>query len=167
MRVPHPRRGEGLELNMTPLIDVVFLLIVFFVVSSHLAKQETQFELQLPSATSSREPELDDARRIIINVLPDGSLLLGSQPIEREQLQGLLEDARQREQRGMEVRIRSDREVPYGEIEPILIACARAGIWKVTFAVLRKDETVGFDKSTRAGELATTLPRPITARAGS
>ena len=38
-----------------------------------------------------------------------------------------------------EVRIRSDRSVPYRFVEPVMIACARAGAWNVTFAVIRKE----------------------------
>jgi hypothetical protein len=41
----------------------------------------------------------------------------------------------------LEVRIRSDRSVEYSRIEPILLACVRAGIWNVSFAVLRREES--------------------------
>ena len=47
-----PRVKQDPEINLTSLIDVVFLLIIFFLVSSHLAKQESQLELPLPVADS-------------------------------------------------------------------------------------------------------------------
>ena len=47
MRVPSNLRSGSLGFNMTPMIDVVFLLIIFFLVSSHLAKQEVQMPLPL------------------------------------------------------------------------------------------------------------------------
>jgi biopolymer transport protein ExbD len=40
----------------------------------------------------------------------------------------------------LEVRIRSDRSVAYANVEPILLACARAGIWNVSFAVFRRED---------------------------
>ncbi len=57
MRLPtqqHTDRGR-LDVKMTPMIDIVFLLIIFFLVSSHLAKQEVQLDLDLPAAESGRE----------------------------------------------------------------------------------------------------------------
>ena len=55
MRVPLSNRRHRLEMNMTPMIDVVFLLIIFFLVSSHLQKQEAHAELDLPTAETGDE----------------------------------------------------------------------------------------------------------------
>lgn len=129
---------------MTPMIDVVFLLIIFFLVSSHLAKQETQLEMKLPGATSGVPPAESNDRRLVINVLPHektgavqvvvtGNVMGGSglrSLIDFEVQQAKLE------RRSLEVRIRCDRRVPYHNVEPIMVACAAAGVWKVTFAVL-------------------------------
>ena len=52
MRTPNHTQDGGVHFNMTPMIDVVFLLIIFFLVSSHLAKQEVHLELPLPAADS-------------------------------------------------------------------------------------------------------------------
>ena len=54
MRIPSPATTDGVGFNMTPMIDVVFQLIIFFLLSSHLAKQETQFALPLPAAESGQ-----------------------------------------------------------------------------------------------------------------
>jgi len=59
MRVVSNLSRGSLGFNMTPMIDVVFLLIIFFLVSSHLAQQETQLELDLPEATSGTRPTED------------------------------------------------------------------------------------------------------------
>ena len=63
---------HDVRFNMAPLIDVVFLLIIFFLVSSHLAQQEVQLELDLPTAASGQSPGEDQTRRVVVNVLPDG-----------------------------------------------------------------------------------------------
>ena len=140
MRVPSNLSRAGLGFNMTPMIDVVFLLIIFFLVSSHLARQETQLELDLPDATSGQPAQADDLRRVVVNVLgearPEGRIQVGGQVMDTDQLTRLIRYERQKTAGELELRIRSDRRVPYGVIEPILLASQRAGVWNVTFAVV-------------------------------
>ncbi|MHC4179577.1 MAG: ExbD/TolR family protein [Planctomycetota bacterium] len=142
MRVPTNLSRAGLGFNMTPMIDVVFQLIIFFLVSSHLVQQETQMEaeeLNLPKADSGQPTEEDQVRRVVVNVVPDpesgGHLMVGGQQKTREELHELIRYGTQAD-RQMEVRIRADRTVPYRVVEPVMVDCARAGVWKVTFAVV-------------------------------
>jgi biopolymer transport protein ExbD len=139
MRLPNLRQNASFEFNMTPMIDVVFLLIIFFLVSSHLAKQESQKDLPLPTADSGEKQETA-TRRLTLNVLRDGELTLAGRQVQRHDLQARLLDAREQEPGELEVRIRSDREVPYGQIAPILRSCVRAGIWDVKFGVFRPED---------------------------
>jgi biopolymer transport protein ExbD len=125
---------------MTPMIDVTFLLIIFFLLSSHLAQQETRTELDLPSAASGRLADDDERPRLSVNVTNDGSVMLGSTPTTPQEMGGRLRLEREKLGADMEVRIRADRSVPYKAVEPILLACADAGIWNVTFAVFKKVE---------------------------
>ncbi|NLX95467.1 MAG: biopolymer transporter ExbD [Rhodopirellula sp.] len=140
MRTPQTRSRASVGFNMTPMIDVVFLLIIFFLVSSHLAQQETQLELDLPDAASGERPIDDDIRRVVVNVLPDDGpaprIQVGSRLVPPEDLDRLIGFESQQTDGKIEVRIRADRHVPYRVVEPIMIACARAGVWKVTFAVV-------------------------------
>ena len=141
MKVPRGTTGP-LEFNMTPMIDVTFLLIIFFITSSHLQQQEAQVELDLPSADSGNEPIQSDAPRVTINVLTDGRVMLGSDTAAGEELTGRIRFERERQQRAgqaLEVHIRADRSVDYQIVEPVLLACAEAGVWRVTFAVVRKE----------------------------
>lgn len=139
MRAPTMRARGDLGFNMTPMIDVVFQLIIFFLVSSHLARQETQLELNLPDAASGERPGDEDIRRVIVNVLPNAGgqpqIQVGARLVPPDEIQRLVDFEARHAQGKLEVRIRSDRRVPYRTVEPILIACARAGVWKVTFAV--------------------------------
>ncbi len=139
MRLPTSIRRRAIGINMTPMIDVVFLLIIFFLVSSHLARQETQLELELPRAASGQEPAEVHRPRVTVNVTADGTLLLGSTPLEPDELQVRLQHERQRAGDELEVRIRGDRGVPYQFVEPVLLAAARAGVWNVSIAVIRND----------------------------
>ena len=139
MQVPSLLRSGEVGFNMTPMIDVVFLLIIFFLVSSHLAKQEAQMELPLPTADSGIEPD-DTARRLTLNVTSDGSMLLAGRNISRTELQQRLKQAHDDHGKDVEIRIRGDRNVPYSAVSPIMLSCARTGIWKVTFGVYRSED---------------------------
>lgn len=124
---------------MTPMIDVVFLLIIFFLVSSHLARQETTIELPLPVA-SSGDDDLDQTTpRVTINLKTDGTLLVAGQPIATADLASMLNEVRKREGEAVEVRIRGSRQAPYSNVEPIMLACTDAKIWNVTFAVYKEE----------------------------
>ena len=88
MRLPNHLSRGGLGFNMTPMIDVVFLLIIFFLVSSHLARQEVQLDLDLPRAASGLRTPQDEARRIVVNVLPkpqqERRIMVGGRLLEQE-----------------------------------------------------------------------------------
>jgi biopolymer transport protein ExbD len=140
MRIPSTLKRSDIGINLTPMIDVVFQLIIFFLVSSHLVKQEAQMELPLPIAASGEELDEESGKRLILNVLADGSLILAGRPIEQRELELRLSDAARRQQGLLEVRIRGDRTVPYRFIEPVLVACARSGLWDVKFSVHRAED---------------------------
>lgn len=131
MRLPTYRERGAVGFNMTPLIDVVFLLIIFFLVSTHLARQEVELGLTLPSATTGREN--DAVRRIVVNMLPTGEMRMAGQPLQLHQLEFLLAGE---PDKSTEVHIRSDATTHYQFVEPIMIACAKNGIWNITFGVI-------------------------------
>ena len=71
MRVPRSSRNSEIGINMTPMIDVVFQLLIFFLVSSHIAKHEAQMALPLPIADSGTDDQESTRPRVTINVLPN------------------------------------------------------------------------------------------------
>src|SRR4051812_10544165 len=138
MRIPSRSVSADVGFNMTPMIDVVFQLIIFFLLSSHLAKQETQLPLPLPAAASGSAPATDDRPRLTVNVLADGTLLVASRPVSTDDLATLLRERKSAHGEELEVRIRGDRSVLYSRVEPVLVACVQAGIWNVAYAVQAK-----------------------------
>jgi biopolymer transport protein ExbD len=140
MRIPSTIGRSDVGINLTPMIDVVFQLIIFFLVSSHLAKQEAQMNLPLPIADSGEKAGDRGTRRLTLNVLADGRLLLAGHPVDASELRRRLEDAIRSDGPLLEVRIRGDRSVRYGLVEPLLTACARAGVWDVKFGVYRSED---------------------------
>ena len=122
------------------MIDVVFLLIIFFIVSSQMIQQETFVELRLPTAkTGQFQEDAENAGRIeTIHVLAEGNMLLRNQPITMEQLKEYFETKRGQGVRNIQVIIRTNRDVPARAIKPIVVICAEADIWNVAFSTIRE-----------------------------
>ena len=130
----HSRGPGSFEANMTPLIDMAFLLIVFFVLVSQVASAEfVQLELPRPASDAAQRP--DDRQRIVVNVVParDGGAAgyrLGKREFAPDAA-GLRElvDALARAmkgQPGVDVNIRADRTTAYSWVRPAMDAVSDA-----------------------------------------
>lgn len=139
MRLLVDHHQPKVRLNLTPMIDVTFQLILFFLLAGHMAQQESQTDLALPQARTGEKMAETHTRRLVINVLADGRVFLAGESPSPERLTQLLAAERNTAER-VEVRIRTDRETPYKFLAPILLACARTGVWNVSFAVVSTNE---------------------------
>ena len=117
-------KAKPLKFNITPLIDVTFLLIVFFVMSNRLIQDEVAMEMTLPREAS--------------NVESADSVYFGARQVSYDELRERLRREKSRATRDVSVRIRANRDVPYSAIEPILVICAQTGFSDVSFAVVEK-----------------------------
>ncbi|MCU0717526.1 MAG: biopolymer transporter ExbD [Pirellula sp.] len=138
MRIPSYRGTSRVSINMTPMIDVTFLLIIFFLVSSHLAKQENFLKLSLPQASSGQS---DDAAKstFTIQVLGDGSYQVGNQPMALDPIRRMIAQRNQSENGLVRIRIRTDRSSRYESIAGLLRICALTGNSDIVFAVYDED----------------------------
>ncbi|QDT37174.1 ExbD/TolR family protein [Stratiformator vulcanicus] len=134
MRVAASNRRGGLRFNVTPLIDVIFILIIFFLVASHFVRTESREDVSLPLA-ASREHE-SPPRKLVITVTEDLRVLVGSRAEDRDAAEQMIIAEANKGDEPFEIRIRADKSVPFREVEPLLIACAKAGINDVKFAVV-------------------------------
>ncbi len=139
MQVPRYKPSRKFGFSMTPMIDVVFLLIIFFLVSSHLQRQETQQELDLPVAQASIEDEAKPTPRVTINVLEDGSMVVSGRGLNAGRLEPMLRSVRDEKGKDLEIRIRSSKTVPWSKVEPIMLACTKVGLWDVGFATYERE----------------------------
>jgi biopolymer transport protein ExbD len=124
-------------INMTPMIDVVFLLIIFFLVSSHLAKQENTIPLKLPIANSGLD-DTSNRQSVVINVLPDGTWMMGGANVQQAGLDKALRSRVMASEEPLQLRIRTDQSVTYDRIEPILASAAQLGIGDIVFSVFEE-----------------------------
>ncbi len=142
MRSPKLLAAGSASINMTPMIDVVFLLIIFFLVSSHMAKQENTVELDLPTATSG----LDDSsarEHITVNILAGGQWQIAGVDVDQRTTPPRLRQRAMQTSQPLQLKIRTDREVPYERIEPLLRIAAEAGIGDIVFAVFESSRASG------------------------
>ena len=144
VKVPTRKREHGLQFNVTPLIDVVFLLIIFFLVASHFVHAENKESVDLPKATQADDQADDSPNRLVVTVTADRQLHVGGRVVGFDELEQMIfaggASDNGEERNRFEVSIRGDRTVPYSVIEPIILACARAGVTRVKFSVLRTTE---------------------------
>ncbi|ELP32972.1 ExbD/TolR family protein [Rhodopirellula baltica] len=128
------------EINMTPMIDVVFLLIIFFLVSSHLARQENRHAVDLPSAQSSIE---SDPNAAPINLTMDSShqLWLGATQVDLDEMITRLSQTKSIVE--TPVRLRVDQSVAYRFVEPVLHRINRIGIRDLSIATLPSSNRSG------------------------
>lgn len=124
---------EQPSLNLTPMIDIVFLLIIFFMVGTKFSELERKIGLEIPSVrdsgTLSAAPE-----KKMINVYRDGRVELNRVQVTLDQLIQQLSAARQQYPK-LGVLVRGDAESKYQHVASVLNACRQAGISKMAVSV--------------------------------
>ncbi len=138
MRIPTRSRRYGLQFNITPLIDIIFLLIIFFLAASHLVRSESFEPVALPEATQAQDNEDQSPQRLVVTVTEDGSTFVGGKATEFAVIEQMMIAGHVEGGEGFEVRIRGDQNVAFESIKPLMLACARSGIAKFGFKVLPK-----------------------------
>ncbi|MES9935415.1 MAG: biopolymer transporter ExbD [Sedimenticola sp.] len=119
----YERRRSSTVLNLTPLIDIVFLLLVFFMLTAHFI-QEERIDIDLPTATSAAADE--DDHYVNVTLLPDGTLLVDGITTTEEQLTDTLRGALHAPGKRY-VRLRGDRAAQFGNAVTIIDAARSAG----------------------------------------
>lgn len=134
MRVPQQARQTGLRFQITPLIDVVFLLVIFFLVATHFVQHEAVQAVELPVASQGDE-ESDVPRRLVISVAADRTMSVKDRRVTLADVELMIAEDTAVRSADYAVRIRADQSVPYDHVEPIMLACLRAGVTRFEFAV--------------------------------
>jgi len=132
MRLDAAEQDEG-ALSLTPLIDVVFLLLIFFLVSTTFAKEEVEMDLNLPKAKSGKAGK--DGQYLVIQFSREGALLLAGRKVTLEGLQQKL-NAQARRDRTRAVLIRGDVDARYGLFAKVMDACRSARLEKILIRAL-------------------------------
>jgi biopolymer transport protein ExbD len=114
-------------LNLTPLIDVVFLLLIFFLVATRFAEEDRKLEVMLPSAREAM-PMTVEPRQLIINVDAGGRYFVEGSELDEEGLDRVLEHATVNNPLHQTVNIRADRRVAFQAVVLVLDLCKKYSI---------------------------------------
>lgn len=138
MQIPNQGNRRSIGANMTPMIDVVFLLIIFFLVSSHLARQENRLPLELPVA-STFDPVDPEKAPLTISVDQESRWLVSGDVVDLSSLRAIFSALAASKGSDAAIRIRTDGTVQYRQVEPLLREAVLAGITDAAIAV--REET--------------------------
>ena len=116
------------EINMTPLIDVMLVLVVIFIITAPLLASSIRLELP---GTEAAKPT-DAPRFVTVVIDASGSLFLNDKPVSAAELGQRLADSG-RTQPDTEVQLRADQSVPYGRIVEVMGAAQKAGLNRIGF----------------------------------
>jgi len=123
---------------IAPMVDILLVILVFFIVTWNFALAENELDVRVPSATKANEPQ-PYVGQVVINVKADGSIVVNRQiksPAE------LLDQLKQLAQLypDQAVIVRGDEAVDYKHIVEVLDICRQADIWNVAFATGRVEQ---------------------------
>jgi biopolymer transport protein ExbD len=126
---------ETHEINVTPFIDVMLVLLIIFMVAAPLATVDVSVDL--PSSTAQAQPRPD--KPVFLTVKPDLSLSLGDDVIARDGLSAALEAATagNHDER---IFLRADKAVSYGDLMATMNALRSAGYLKIALVGMQSDE---------------------------
>jgi biopolymer transport protein ExbD len=124
------------EINVTPFIDVMLVLLIIFMVAAPLATVD--IAVNLPSSTA--DPQRRPDQPLFLTIKPDLTIALGNDPVPRELLGSTL-DAAVKGDKSTLVFLRADKSVPYGELMEVMNLLRGAGYLKIALVGLEKVAT--------------------------
>ena len=135
------RRAKTPAFALTSMLDVIFLLLCFFVTASVFSQWESEISISLPSASSSETPSRLPGE-VILNVARDGSVTVNAKKLTLSDLGERLRKVADFYP-GQPVVIRADRETSYDSLVKVLDTCRVAGVWNFSLATVEEKESAG------------------------
>ena len=120
-------------LNLTPLVDVVFLLLIFFLVATQFEQEERDVEVRLPHA-SEVQPTTAEREEIFVTVTPAGEYFVAGERLDQRTLLAVLKDASYANPGRQRVTIRADQDSRTRHVVAVMDACQQAAIRNYSLA---------------------------------
>ena len=136
MKFKIPEEGGEDEINMAPMIDMVFLLLIFFMVASHMSKMD-RTPVELPVANKSTVPENARGRQLLTIRSQDSTgekvdILMNLKVLQIEEITPLVRKILL-ENKDADIYLRADRYVKHKHVKEVMAACAEGGVVNVIF----------------------------------
>ena len=129
-------REHNLETPITQMIDIVFLLIIFFVVTASVDEDVVDQNVHLAIAKYAPAIEKNDPRSVVINLRDNGSINIAMQPMTLQQLQQMLIAMQQQSGSAIPIILRCDASTQYRYIDRIMQIAASAGLYRVRISAM-------------------------------
>lgn len=126
-------------INLTPMVDVVFQLILFFLLGTKFTEMERKIGLEIPRVTAGQALAAT-ADRHVINIYPDGAITFNGMPVSLDQLVRRLQAAPEQGPSAA-VLVRAHAHGPFQQVANVLNACKQAGIRELGIAVMPIERT--------------------------
>jgi biopolymer transport protein ExbD len=123
---------------IAPMVDILLVILVFFIVTWNFALAENELDVRVPSATKANEPQ-PYVGQVVINVKADGTIVVNRQTKSPAELLDQLKQLAQLYP-DQAVIVRGDEAVDYKHIVEVLDICRQADIWNVAFATGRAEQ---------------------------
>ena len=122
---------------IAPMVDILLVILVFFIVTWNFALSENELDVRVPTATKANETQ-PYVGQVVINIKEDGTVIVNRQPKSSQELLELLKKLSQLYP-DQAVIVRGDQGVEYKHIVDVLDICRQADIWNVAFATGKLD----------------------------
>ena len=120
------------SISMAPMIDMVFLLLVFFMTASAMSQAGSKLELELPESSKAKVSQ-DFSNRLILSIDEAGSVFIGTRQIEQDELQPILLSFKESAPDG-KLSLRAAKETPFSAVRSVISMAASAGIHNYLYA---------------------------------
>ena len=130
------RNDEDLQTPITAMIDIVFQLIIYFIVTSSVDKDMVDETIKLAEATHSPAVETTDPRMVVINVNAQGKVNIALQPLNMKQLEQLLLAMKVQSGNSVPILIRCDGNTRFDYVDQVMQRAAKVGLYRVRIAAM-------------------------------
>lgn len=143
MKIESKNADDELELNMSPMIDMVFLLLIFFLVAATVIEDKVPVE-EIPTAVYAKVKD-DQTGRLVVSINKEEELFFGvdERPLELEELKWKLQEETARVENtgeNLKILVRADGDVTYEVSEKILMICREVGATNLLYAAFEGSE---------------------------
>ena len=139
-----PRPKPMSDINMTPLIDVMLVLLVIFIITAPLMASSLKLDLPKSDAAQANDTPVF----VSVALDRDGRTFVGDEPVDDAALAARMADAARRNPQ-TEVQLRADRSVPYGRVAELIGVVQKAGLSRIGFVQAPADPVAGTSSGAR------------------
>ena len=123
------RQQIGVHVDMTPMVDVMMLLVIFFMMTTAFVTVYPGFGVNLPQASAEKQAE----KQIVVLIAKDGRIALNGQPVAKEELAAAVSRTAK-----ATVSIQADKEASHGRVVEVMDELHKAGVSKLAIAIEEK-----------------------------